>query len=203
MRRIVEHCLLAPRESPTFRTCPTSCSRCANSCGDLVGAETRLRWRGVCVAEGGIRFGQYILLRRIARGGMARCSSPAEGLEGSTAASRSSASCALADAPDFLRMFLTEARLAAQLTHPNVVHIYDFGKHDGDYFHRDGVRRRRPHRPAVQAHREGADPATMVAGSARRRTRLHYAHELRNANGSARLVTATSRREHHGVVRRS
>src|SRR5215510_7158215 len=40
----------------------------------------------------------------------------------------------LADAPDFIKMFLGEARLAAQLGHPNIVHIYDFGKADEDYF---------------------------------------------------------------------
>src|SRR5213078_4753438 len=40
----------------------------------------------------------------------------------------------LADTPDFVKMFLGEARLAAQLTHPNVVHIYDFGKVENDYF---------------------------------------------------------------------
>src|ERR1700759_1351813 len=40
----------------------------------------------------------------------------------------------LSDTPDFIKMFLGEAKLAAQLTHPNVVHIYDFGKVDSDYF---------------------------------------------------------------------
>lgn len=39
----------------------------------------------------------------------------------------------LADAPDFIKLFLGEAKLAAQLSHPNIVHIYDFGKVDSDY----------------------------------------------------------------------
>jgi serine/threonine-protein kinase len=40
----------------------------------------------------------------------------------------------LSDSEEFRVMFLDEARLAAQLSHPNVVHIYDFGKVDDYYF---------------------------------------------------------------------
>jgi len=137
-------------------------------------------------AEGGIRFGQYILLRRIARGGMAEVFlAQQKGLEGfdrRVAVKRILPH--LADAPDFLKMFLTEARLAAQLTHPNVVHIYDFGKHDGDYFIAmefvDGV-----HTGQLFKHLEKERmPPTMVARiGADAATALHYAHELRNASG--------------------
>jgi len=31
-------------------------------------------------------------------------------------------------------MFIDEAKLAAQLNHPNIVHIYDLGKADDSYF---------------------------------------------------------------------
>jgi serine/threonine protein kinase len=34
----------------------------------------------------------------------------------------------------FVDMFLDEARLAARLNHPNIVQIYDLGKHGSDYF---------------------------------------------------------------------
>jgi serine/threonine-protein kinase len=40
----------------------------------------------------------------------------------------------LADIPQFLEMFLDEARLAAQLSHPNIAHIYEFGEVDDSYF---------------------------------------------------------------------
>lgn len=46
----------------------------------------------------------------------------------------------LASNDDFRNMFLDEARLASQLTHPNIVHVYDLGKHadplsgDSNYF---------------------------------------------------------------------
>ncbi|QRO02498.1 serine/threonine protein kinase [Archangium violaceum] len=40
----------------------------------------------------------------------------------------------LSDEPQFIEMFLSEARLAAQLNHPNIVQIFDFGEADGAYF---------------------------------------------------------------------
>jgi serine/threonine-protein kinase len=137
-------------------------------------------------AEGGIRFGQYVLLRRIARGGMAEVFlAQQKGLEGfdrRVAVKRILPH--LADAPDFLKMFLGEAKLAAQLSHPNVVHIYDFGKVDTDYFIAmefvDGV-----HAGQLFKHGEKERvPPTMVARiGADAATALHYAHELRNASG--------------------
>jgi serine/threonine-protein kinase len=36
--------------------------------------------------------------------------------------------------PHFVKMFLNEARLAARLSHPNVVHIYDLGYANGVYY---------------------------------------------------------------------
>jgi len=39
-----------------------------------------------------------------------------------------------AENPDFVRMFLDEARLAATLDHPNIAHVYDIGEHHGSYF---------------------------------------------------------------------
>src|SRR6476660_8086756 len=87
-------------------------------------------------ADAGIRFGQYVLVRRIARGGMAEVFlAQQRGLEGfdrRVAVKRILPH--LADSGDFLKMFLGEAKLAAQLSHPNIVHIYDFGKVESDYF---------------------------------------------------------------------
>src|SRR5262245_33999605 len=90
----------------------------------------------------------------------------------------------LADAPDFIRMFLGEARLAAQLSHPNIVHIYDFGKVDADYFiameYVDGVH-------AGQLFKLGEPdrlPPTLVARlGADAAVALHHAHELQGSNG--------------------
>src|SRR4051794_24983580 len=101
----------------------------------------------------------------------------------------------LADSPDFLKMFLGEAKLAAQLTHPNIVHIYDFGKVEGDYFIAmefvDGV-----HAGQLFKHGEAKADAARVAPDrlsptlvarlgADAAAALNYAHELRAANGQA------------------
>ncbi|OJH36711.1 hypothetical protein BON30_32840 [Cystobacter ferrugineus] len=40
----------------------------------------------------------------------------------------------LAREPSFMEMFLSEARLAARFTHPNIVQLLDFGEADGSYF---------------------------------------------------------------------
>ncbi|HEV7557132.1 MAG TPA: serine/threonine-protein kinase, partial [Kofleriaceae bacterium] len=137
-------------------------------------------------ATGGIRFGQYILLRRIARGGMAEVFlAQQRGLEGfdrRVAVKRILPH--LADSPDFVKMFLGEAKLAAQLTHPNVVHIYEFGKVASDYFIAmefvDGV-----HAGHVFKHDERMPPTLVARIGADAAAALHYAHELRSANGKA------------------
>ncbi len=90
----------------------------------------------------------------------------------------------LADADDFLRMFLAEARLAASLSHPNVVHIYELGKVGDHYFlameYIDGVhagamieRGARERLPAALVARIGAD---ACAG-------LNYVHNAVNSSG--------------------
>ena len=40
----------------------------------------------------------------------------------------------LAASPEFVAMFFDEARMAAQLCHPNIAQIYDFGVVDGHYY---------------------------------------------------------------------
>ncbi|HUS31660.1 MAG TPA: protein kinase, partial [Kofleriaceae bacterium] len=73
---------------------------------------------------------------------------------------------------------------AAQLAHPNVVHIYEFGKVEHDYFIAmefvDGV-----HAGQVfkQAEKEKIPPTLVARIGADAAAALHYAHELRNPNG--------------------
>jgi serine/threonine-protein kinase len=84
----------------------------------------------------GVPFGNYRLQRRLARGGMAEVFLArligVEGFERRVAIKRILPH--LSQSEEFRGMFLDEARLAAQLTHPNIVHIYDFGKVDDYYF---------------------------------------------------------------------
>jgi serine/threonine-protein kinase len=82
--------------------------------------------------------GGYQLIRRIAVGGMAevflaRKAGPADaGFEKRVAIKRILPH--LSRDPEFVRMFLDEARLAARLDHPHVVQIYDFGVDGRDWF---------------------------------------------------------------------
>lgn len=86
--------------------------------------------------EEGIPFGQYRLLEKVAIGGMAELFKAKQmGLEGFqriVAVKRILPH--LATNSDFVTMFIDEAKLAAQLNHPNIVHIYDLGKTDESYF---------------------------------------------------------------------
>ncbi len=88
------------------------------------------------MAQRGVRFGKYVLLNRIAVGGMAEIFlARQEGLEGFE-----KTICIkrirphLSSQPNFVRMFLNEAKLAAQLNHPNIVQIYDLGRINESYF---------------------------------------------------------------------
>ena len=84
----------------------------------------------------GIPFGNYLLQRRIARGGMAEVflavQQGPEGFQRKVAVKRILPH--LADIPQFQEMFLDEARLAAQLSHPNIAHIYEFGSFRENFY---------------------------------------------------------------------
>jgi serine/threonine-protein kinase len=78
----------------------------------------------------------YTLMREIARGGMAeiwlaRQSGPVK-LERPVVIKRIIASSA--EEPAFVEMFLDEARIVSQLSHPNIVQVFELGEHEGSYF---------------------------------------------------------------------
>jgi serine/threonine protein kinase len=77
--------------------------------------------------------GRYILLRRLAIGGMAEIylarQAAMAGFEKEVVIKRLRAE--LADDPRIVEMFLDEARIGALLNHPNIVHVYDVDEHDG------------------------------------------------------------------------
>ena len=83
-----------------------------------------------------IQFGKYKLIQPLAQGGMAEIflakqQGPA-GYEKTVVIKRVLSH--YSSHPEFVAMFLDEARLAAQLSHPNIVQIYDFGETDGSYY---------------------------------------------------------------------
>ncbi|MFO0745746.1 MAG: serine/threonine-protein kinase [Myxococcota bacterium] len=82
------------------------------------------------------RFGKYILLRRIALGGMAEIFKAkvagAEGFEKDLVIKRILPHYSEDDS--FIQMFIDEARLTAKLQHQNIVQIFDFDVVDGSYY---------------------------------------------------------------------
>ncbi len=81
-------------------------------------------------------YGNYFLLERIGLGGMAEVFKAqqrgVEGFQKIVAIKRILPHCS--DNPDFVRMFIDEAKLAAQLTHPNIVQIFDLGRVGDSYY---------------------------------------------------------------------
>jgi len=82
------------------------------------------------------RFGDYELLQKIATGGMAEIylarHVATQGFARPVVVKRMLPQ--LAVRKDFVTMFLDEARLAANLSHPNVVQVFNLGEHAGSYF---------------------------------------------------------------------
>ena len=83
-----------------------------------------------------VRLGQYLLLEKLATGGMAQLyrarSSASRASRRSLPSSRSFLTCAREGARS--TAFIDEAKLAALLNHQNVVQIYDFGTMEDSYF---------------------------------------------------------------------
>src|SRR5881394_681686 len=81
-------------------------------------------------------FGKYHLFASLGRGGMADVFlSVARGQMGfKKLAVIKRLRQALAEEKAFRQMFLDEARLAARLNHPNIVHTYEVGEQAGVYF---------------------------------------------------------------------
>lgn len=84
----------------------------------------------------GTHFGRYEILSRLATGGMAEVwlakASSVGGFEKRVVLKTMLPH--LAESPQFTKMFISEASLAAQLSHPNIVHIFDLGEIEGRYF---------------------------------------------------------------------
>ncbi|NOZ87168.1 MAG: PEGA domain-containing protein [Deltaproteobacteria bacterium] len=84
----------------------------------------------------GERFGKYILLHKLATGGMAEIFLSRQigvaQFEKLVVIKRILPH--LSDNQEFVNMFLDEARIAAQLNHPYIVQIFDLGKIEGSYF---------------------------------------------------------------------
>ncbi|WP_426750785.1 protein kinase domain-containing protein [Myxococcus sp. Y35] len=130
-----------------------------------------------------MRIGKYQLVRKLASGGMAevflaKAAGP-HGFEKTLVLKRILPH--LAEDPAFVDMFLGEARLAAQLEHPNIVQIFDFGEAEGSFFLAmefiDGPNLRKL---VKQAAAEALPPAFCAKVVASAAEGLAYAHEFRD-----------------------
>jgi TonB family protein len=136
------------------------------------------------------RFGQYEILERIASGGMAELFRAryrgVEGFQKIVAIKKILPN--IAGDEEFLTMFADEAKLAAQLNHPNIVHIFDLGRiESGGYFiameHVDG----RDLRSILHLARDTGlrVPISLaVSIAAKIAAALDYAHRRRGDDGS-------------------
>ncbi|HZL16424.1 MAG TPA: protein kinase [Polyangia bacterium] len=135
-----------------------------------------------------VAFGRYTLLERLALGGMAEVFrariSSSHGFEKVLVIKRILPHLA-ADA-NFVSMFIDEAKLTAQLTHPKIVQILDFGDVEGQYF-------------TALEYVEGFDALALLRTAAQKRVRLprnlaifivnevlealDYAHNARDMEG--------------------
>jgi serine/threonine protein kinase len=81
-------------------------------------------------------FGKYLLFKRLATGGMGELflayDKGIEGFERTVVIKRLLPH--LSTKEEFITMFLDEARIAAQLSHPNIVQILELGRTEGQYY---------------------------------------------------------------------
>jgi TonB family protein len=141
-------------------------------------------------ADGPRSFGQYTLLDKIATGGMAEVWKARmlgmEGFQKNVAIKRILPH--LTDSSDFLTMFIDEAKLAAQLNHNNIIHIYDLGKIEEDYYIAmefvDGRDLRSILNSARRKQPEPALPMSLaLLVAARLASALDYAHRKKDFDG--------------------
>ncbi len=140
-------------------------------------------------ATGPDRFGQYEIIEKIASGGMAELykarRTGVEGFQKIVAIKKILPH--LADDEEFVTMFADEAKLAAQLNHPNIIHIYDLGKiQAGGYFiameHVDG-RDLRSIEQSAHDHSVPLPVSLAVYVASKVASALDYAHRRRDAEG--------------------
>jgi hypothetical protein len=135
-------------------------------------------------------FGKYYLVDLIATGGMAEVfrakTFAVGGFESLFVVKRILSH--LGEDPEFVAMFVDEAKISVALQHPNIVRVFDFGREDSHFFiameHVEGRDLRRVLRAAALAgERVPADVATWVVSEATKG--LHFAHTRNDADGTS------------------
>jgi len=135
----------------------------------------------------GARLGRYVVLKHLATGGMADVllgrTDGIEGFERHVVLKRIRPEHAKDQR--FIRMFLDEARVAANLHHQHIVQVHDIGESAGEYFiameyiHGEDVRTILSAASKMRAHVPLGYAVAIVSAAA---AGLHYAHERRGAD---------------------
>jgi serine/threonine protein kinase len=133
------------------------------------------------------KLGRYQIVKHLANGGMAQVllarATGIEGFERHVVVKRIHQN--RAEDPVFVKMFLDEARLAAQLHHNNIVQVHDIGKEKGEYFfameyvHGEDLRKLLM---KVNKKKEKVPFEHVVTIVTTAALALHHAHEQRGAD---------------------
>ena len=136
-----------------------------------------------------VALGRYQLLSRLAIGGMAEVYLARQGeLSGfKTLVVVKKVLPHLAVKPDFIAMFLDEARIASMLDHPNVVKILEVGRTESEYFLAMELVQGKPLAMILQQSERAKTPLPHNLGAlilANAAAGLHHAHQLTDASGT-------------------
>lgn len=138
-----------------------------------------------------IRFGPYVLVRRLAVGGMAEVflARRVEDPTGAAPLVVKQILPQLAEDPELIRMFADEARIASRLDHPGIVRVLDFGAFEGTWYLTmdfvDGVDVAQLQRSLKTLDGDGRLPLPHVVRIALAMARAcHHAHEATDEHGA-------------------
>jgi serine/threonine protein kinase len=161
-------------------------------------------------ARVGETFGRYQLLGLLGQGGMGRLYiAERRGIQGFVKiVALKRIQPHLADSKQLREMFLTEARIAARLEHPNIVATYELGEVDGKYFISMEYLPGEDLSAIITGCQDSRMPIDVAAALTQQAAQgLHYAHEARDGQGrpiglvhrdvSPRNIFVT----YHGVVK--
>src|SRR5437870_7396969 len=136
-----------------------------------------------------VQFGKYLLLDRIAVGGMAEVFAAkafgAEGFERILAIKKILPT--MGEDPELVSMFVDEARIAVQLSHPSIVQVLELGKHDDTLYIAMEYISGRDLRQLLDRFRRRGHPMPIpyaCAIAARVCDALDYAHRKVDASGN-------------------
>ena len=136
----------------------------------------------------GTRIGGFLLQERLGIGGMAEVFLAARaGPERTEFAALKRLLPHLTFDAEFVRMFLAEVKLTAELDHPGIARVLEYGTGEGGHFLAMEYVHGHDVRDVLGAVSDrGADLAFALGVVADLADALHYAHELRAPDGSAR-----------------